>query len=279
MTSVEFCSKIFVIGERFMFSANHFIWLALTVLLIAGLTFCSVKFKFSFKTVMLTAVIICIICIIERIATGIILDDINGDPSYGYVVDQSEIPLHLCSIMIFAYVALLFLKDGQAKEIIKSFVSVVGLMGAVCACLIPTQGVSFANPNAYEYFIYHGTLIWIGLHLLITKQANLKVSAYWKNLVTLGALVLVILFVDSALSVYHVNYFFLVRPPMDNLPVLNLDHGWHVYFLTIAGLMVLAITLFHLPSMIKEAVLKKKQKVAETEPPVQEENEKIEEEK
>lgn len=245
-----------------MFSWSHFVWLGISALIIATLTFCSVKFKFSFKTVILSAIIIGILCILERILTGIIQID-PSRPEIGSVVKQSEIPLHLCSIMIFAYIALYYLKDGKVKEIIKSFVSVVGLMGAIVACLVPTQGTGFANINTYEYFIYHISLIWVGLHLLITKQVNLKLSAYLKNLLVIGALVLIMLFVDSAMSVYQVNYFFLVRPPMENLPILNLNHGWIAYFFTIIGIGLLAITLFHLPSMIKEAILKKKQKSLE----------------
>ena len=243
-----------------MFAGTHFAWLAITIAMVAILTFCSVKFKFKFKSVMLAAIIVCIVCIIERIVTGIIPADINGDVSWGYIVNQTEIPLHLCSIMVFAYIALYFLKDGKVKDTIKSFVAVIGIMGAVVACLIPTQGTGFANPNTYEYFIYHAALIWIGLYLLITKQASMKLSAYLRNLLVVGSLVLIMLFVDSALSVYHVNYFFLVRPPMENLPILNLDHGWIVYFITIIGFGLLAITLFHLPAIIKEFIDKDKAK-------------------
>lgn len=44
---------------------------------------------------------------------------------------------------------------------------------------------------------------------------------------------------------------------MEGLPILNLDNGWYVYFLTLAAIGVSFVTLFHLPFIISEARNKK----------------------
>ena len=65
------------------------------------------------------------------------------------------------------------------------------------------------------------------------------------------------LYVNGALSAYDTNFFYLTRPPMENLPVLNLDKGWYVYLLRLVSLGVVLISLFHLPFIISSERRKK----------------------
>jgi hypothetical protein len=50
-----------------------------------------------------------------------------------------------------------------------------------------------------------------------------------------------------------------MKPPMEGLPLLNLNHGWFVYFFTIVLLGLVLITLIHLPFMIKNRKLEIKE--------------------
>ena len=68
----------------------------------------------------------------------------------------------------------------------------------------------------------------------------------------LMSLLLANIYINSVLSVYGTNFMFLVHPPMENLPYLNLNEGWYVYFLRIVALGVGVITLFHLPFAPRE---------------------------
>ena len=68
----------------------------------------------------------------------------------------------------------------------------------------------------------------------------------------LSGLAVVMLWVNSALRVYDTNFFFVVRPPVEGLALLNLDHGWHVYFLTVVGIGLVALTSVHRPTMLRE---------------------------
>ena len=43
---------------------------------------------------------------------------------------------------------------------------------------------------------------------------------------------------------------FLVRPPMKNLPFLNLNDGWYAYFTRIISLGLALVTAFQLPFML-----------------------------
>ena len=59
---------------------------------------------------------------------------------------------------------------------------------------------------------------------------------------------------------YNTNFFFVVRPPVKGLPLLNLNHGWFVYFITLLCLGFIGITLVHLPFLIKEHKTLKQEK-------------------
>lgn len=57
-----------------------------------------------------------------------------------------------------------------------------------------------------------------------------------ENIGILLALTFVMLYINGALAAYDTNFFYLTRPPMENLPVLNLAAGWYAYFLRLIAL-------------------------------------------
>jgi uncharacterized membrane protein YwaF len=55
---------------------------------------------------------------------------------------------------------------------------------------------------------------------------------------------------NSVLEQYNTNFLFLRKPPMDNLPVLNLDNGWYVYFISLALVACALLFTVHIPYLI-----------------------------
>lgn len=45
---------------------------------------------------------------------------------------------------------------------------------------------------------------------------------------------------------------FIVRPPLEGLPFLNLSHGYYIYLFRVIMLGVIGLSLFHLPFIVKE---------------------------
>ena len=239
-----------------MFTTNHFIWLGISAALIVILLILSLKLKFSFKT---CAFILFFVSIASELIK--VMNNIIENPyAKGFIIDPTELPLHLCSIMIFVYFALPFMKESKLKETLKSYVAVVGLIGPICALLIPTVGTDFVSIQVYQYFIYHASMIFFSIYLMSTAQVNLKFTAYVKNIAITFCLAIIMIWINGAMSIYGTNFFFVVRPPMENLPIINLNNGWHVYFLTLVGIGILTITLVHLPSLIKQMVDKRRYK-------------------
>ena len=71
-----------------------------------------------------------------------------------------------------------------------------------------------------------------------------------QNMLMLLILVIFNIYVNSALSVYDVNFMYLTRPPMENLPILNLDNGWYMYLLSLLLVGLLLTTIFQLPFVL-----------------------------
>lgn len=235
-----------------MFSTNHFIWLGLCALFIGGMLYASIRFKFSFKTATYIVSGICIASEICKIFTHI--DNIYDSDGnlYGGVLSATALPLHLCSLLIFFILYLNICKDEGRLEKIKSFIVPIALLGGLMAILIPTSGVNFLKPYAYQCFVYHAGIMWYSLYLIVTKQVSLGIKSYKNNMLCMLGLVFVMLWVNSALQNYDTNFFFLVRPPMENLPILNLNNGWLVYFLTLLLVALTLFTLLHVLFIISE---------------------------
>jgi uncharacterized membrane protein YwaF len=221
--------------------------MGICAVMIGLLLLISLKFKFSRRQASLVMALIAAGSEICKIFTHI-----EDAPGGGGVLEPGALPLHLCSILIFLVFFCAFSKHETQVSKVASLCVPVGLWGGVLAILMATSGVNFAKPYAYQCFLYHAGLLWWALHLLLTRQVDLGLKAYLRNLKVLGGMLFLMIWVNSALSVYDTNFWFVVRPPADGLPLLNLNNGWLCYFLTLVGIGLFAITITHLPTIIKE---------------------------
>ncbi len=239
-----------------MFTTEHFIWLGICAALIAMLTFFSLKFKFSFKCAAGIMAVVSLCSEISKILSH--MEFVNGkDASDGMVIEATALPLHLCSLLIFVFFYLPFAKNERIKSYFTSLIIPVGLVGSLLALLMATSGTDFKSPEAYQCFVYHAVMVWFAIYLMAEKHADLGVRAWSENLITLGCIAVVMIWVNGALHKYDTNFLYVVRPPADNLPLLNLDNGWYVYFGTLLACGFVGISVVHLPFMIKELVDKR----------------------
>ncbi len=236
-----------------MFSLNHIILLILcAVTVVIGVSI-TVKLKLSSRKASVIFFVICCISEIVKDFSNIIPSNFGG-----FVLDPFDIPFHLCSIVIFAMFYIVVTKNDESREHIKTAVAVLGLVAPILALLIPAEGVSFNKVITYQYFGYHAALFWYSLHLVLTKQVTFGLKEYIRNLKYLGITVMALLYLNSAFSAYGVNFCFLREPPLDGLPILNLNHGWALYFITLLLIGIISVTIVHLPGLIKEIKNNKK---------------------
>ena len=230
-----------------MFTVNHFIWLGLCALgIFLGLRVAEKK-QITGKTAGLVMSAIAVASESCKMMTHLL-----PSPLGGLALDPNALPFHLCSMQIFVVFYITFAKASATRDKFLSFSVPVALLGGIMAMLIPTDGVDFRDPLAYQCFVFHAGLVWLALYFIRTKQVDMGLRAYGRNLLILLCLVGIMIYVNGAFFSYGTNFMFLTRPPMENLPILNLDHGWYVYFLTLAALAVVLMTLVHLPFILKE---------------------------
>lgn len=239
-----------------MFSSGHFIWLGVVALMIFAAFILIKRFKPSHRAV--HKVITALLIVLKLFHLSLSMKE-SADG--GLVINQTQLSFHLCSIQIYLVIFINFIKNEKILAKLKSFMVPCMLIGAAIALLIPTEGVDPAVPRVWQYMLIHGALVFYGLYLMLIEKVNLSLKAYLNNLQLLLAVVAVAFVMNSVLEQYKTNFLFLRKPPMENLPVLNLNHGWYVYFLTLALIACTLVLLVQLPFIIKGLKAEKAEKI------------------
>lgn len=243
-----------------MFTTEHFIWLAISVIIIAALLIVTKKLKLNIDVVMNIMLITSIVSELTKIACNMLP---SPHMEGGRYLDPGDLPFHLCSIQIFLMFGYKFIaKTEKSKQTILAFQVPTMLLGATIALFVPTVGVEFSNVQVYQYFIYHAFIIFFPIYVLREKLVTWELKRYAVNMALIGMIALVVLWINSALSVSactceeclagqhgnfdRANFMYLTYPPMENLPLLNLDNGWYCYFITLVIIVTILLLIFHL---------------------------------
>lgn len=231
-----------------MFSTAHFIWLGIIVLFIALFLLLAKKFKPSH--ILVSRMVFYLLVPLKIFHMSLSLKESSHG---GFIIDQPQLSFHLCSLMIYAVILINVVKNENFIKMMKSFMVPCMLIGAAMALLIPTEGVNPATPRVWQYMLIHGVLVFYGLYLMIVEKVDLSFKAYITNLKLLLVVVVMAFLMNSVLGEYGTNFLFLREPPMENLPLLNLNNGWGVYFITLSIIACLLLFLIHIPYIIKDA--------------------------
>lgn len=230
-----------------MFTLGHLIWLGILALLIAA-AIILVK-TLRVPPMRVQRAVLWILLPLKLLHLSLSMKA-TGDGSM--VIDQGQLSFHLCSIMIYSVILINLIKNETVIKTVKSFMVPAMLIGAAMSLLIPTEGVDPTVPRVWQYMLIHGVLVFYGLYLMLVERVDLSFRAYLSNLKILAGIVMVASLMNSVLEQYDTNFLFLRKPPMDGLPLLNLNHGWYVYFLTLAAVACMLVFSVHLPFVIRD---------------------------
>ena len=231
-----------------MFTASHFIWLGALGALIAMALIAIKNLKIEERTIRKSVMVVLIILKAFHMSLSMKESEFGG-----YVLNQTQLSFHLCSIMIYAVIFINIIKNENLIDKLKSFMVPCLFIGAAMALLIPTEGTNPSVPRVWQYMLIHGVLVFYGIYLAAIERVDLSFRAYLNNLKLLTGVTLIAMLMNSVLEQYKTNFLFLRVPPMENLPILNLNNGWYVYFLTLATIACALMLLVHLPFMKRNA--------------------------
>ena len=238
-----------------MFTTGHFTWLGVIAVMLTLALILLRKFNVSDRAVGKATMIILIVLKLFHMSLSMKASEFGG-----YVLNQTQLSFHLCSIMIYTVIFTNMIKNEKLIATLKSFMVPCLFIGAAMALLIPTEGVDPTHPRVWQYMLIHGVLVFYGVYLAFFEKVDMSFKTYLNNLKLLLGVTLIATLMNSVLEAYKVNFLFLREPPMENLPILNLDNGWYVYFLSLAAIACLLMLLIHLPFIITDAIKKRRTK-------------------
>lgn len=251
-----------------MFTLNHLIWVAISVLIIIISLILLKKYKVSLEQMLsvscfggIISEMVKTFCVIKMVP----LDDGSAFTPY---IEMTDVPLHLCSFQIILIFLTKFTKNKKLKQLLLGFMYPTCSIGAFLAILLPSIFTdyidpknAFITPHVYQYFLYHSLLIVLGLYIYISNEAELKPKNYFTTIVMLLAFAFISFYLNSIfatpiyengtlVSVQHMpNFFFTFLTPI-SIPLFKIWH-WYIYFSIIVSIAVLLIGLFYLPVFIK----------------------------
>ena len=235
-----------------VFSTAHFVFLAVfwpAAVLLA--VFLSRKFGYSRKVVIVCA-IIGVLCELEKIFFFV-----EGSPyGYGYRLPPNHLPFAMCPFQIFLIFTLAFSSGLEKRRPLLAFMYPMLVGGGWIGMLLQTPSAyhGLLDIGTYRYFIYHSMLIFLGLYLYMTQPIRYTIKEYGMSIGLAAVALILAIWVNGFFGWDpRVNFLFVVRPPMEGLPLLNLDHGWAVYILQMVWISVVVFTLCYLRVIIRDA--------------------------
>jgi hypothetical integral membrane protein (TIGR02206 family) len=163
-----------------------------------------------------------------------------------------NLPLHICSIMVWLSIAMLLTKSYRIYE----YAYFIGIAGAMQAFLTPEAGIyGLWHFRAMQTLIVHGTLIVIPIYFSLKEGFRPTWQSFLRVAIGVNLYMVVVYFINLALGS---NYLFIMhKPPTASL--LDVLGPWPLYivFMELIGFAI--FFLLYLPWLIKDIRAKKKQ--------------------
>jgi hypothetical protein len=240
-----------------IFGTKHLILVIVCAALIVGLFLLSRKLRF--QTVCRAMLYVGIVSETVKIFYYII----HNEATHGGILPKTDLPFHLCSIQILFILVVNLTKNEKIKRFFLSFMFPSCLLGGIAAILIATN--SSLNGTwviTAQYFLYHVAIVVLALNICTNKELKLTVKDYFSCLKFLLALFFFATYINSIVYDYasNINFMYVASPPQSGLPFLTEKHGWLVYIIHYACLVLFCVTMCYLKPIIVAIKAKKQAK-------------------
>ena len=175
-----------------------------------------------------------------------------NEATHGGILPKTDLPFHLCSIQIIFIVILNLSANERLRRILLSFMVPSCLLGGAAAILIPTSSALNSPVITVQYFLFHIALMVLALRIATSDEIRLTVKDYFGCLKFLVGLFFFATYINSLVydGVSNINFMYVASPPQSGLPYLTEEHGWLVYVIHYAFLVVLCVTLCYLKPIV-----------------------------
>lgn len=128
-----------------------------------------------------------------------------------------------------------------------------GLFGGIAALLIPTSSsIHGLLILSFQYFFYHATLIAFAIHVYRKSEFEITIKDVMNSLKFVAFMGFLAIYINGILGRdTNVNFMYVVRPPMDDLPYLNLNQGYIMYMVKYSVLAVVLLCATYYKVFVK----------------------------
>ena len=159
---------------------------------------------------------------------------------------QTMLPLHMCSVIIWASAYMLVTKNYTIYEL----VYFVGLGGAMQAVLTPADAAAYNFPHfrIMQTFIAHGLLINIAIYMTVVEGFRPTLQSFKRVFIWTNIYMFVIFFVNLAIGS---NYLYIAHKP--SFPTLiDLLAPWPWYIIELEAIGFAIFFILYIPFLIKD---------------------------
>lgn len=264
-----------------MFSTGHFIWMGLSVIMVAVGLFLCFKYKPSLDRMLRICLVIALVSEVVKIlyetkfvpvvtpsvtSSGLVYHATGAFVPY---LQLEHLPLELCSMQILFLLAANLMKDGVWRRRLLGFMYPTALLGAGIAVVLSSIAPEFSttrafltSPRAMQFFAYHSMLIVLGIYLGRSRETGIRFRHLGSTLFGLFLLDFISFYTNSIFTepvyvgsrlqgvAYHLNYFSSYDDPLG----LNMTtkEQWLIYLAIRFILAGSLIALCYLPIYRRE---------------------------
>ena len=165
--------------------------------------------------------------------------------SIGQWTIQTMLPLHLCSLLVFASAYMLITKSYAIYE----FAYFLGIGAAVQALITPDAGIyGFPHFRFFQVMISHGVMVTAAIYMTAAE----KYRPYPRSLLRLliwGNVYMVAVFILN--QWLGSNYLFIAHKP-ETPSLIDVLGPWPWYILSLEAFAIVVFCLLYLPFAIKD---------------------------
>jgi hypothetical integral membrane protein (TIGR02206 family) len=170
---------------------------------------------------------------------------------WGQWTIQTMIPLHICSVMVWASIVMLLTRSYRIYE----FAYFLGIGGALQPLLTPEAGIyGLPHFRAFQTLIVHGTLVLIPIYMTAVEGYR-PTWASFKRVAIGGNIYMAFVFVMN--KILDSNFMFLMRKP-DTASLMDVLGPWPWYLISLEVVAFLVFLLLYLPFIVRDARAKRK---------------------
>ena len=161
----------------------------------------------------------------------------------GIWTPQDSLPFHLCRLMLFNTIILLFTRNQIAFELLLF----IGMVGGFHSLITPELTHGSDLVLLIDYFLVHGGLVAAPLYCIFVLGMRPRKMAWLKSFFYLQIFVVAVAIIDYLLGA---NYMYLALKPEVNNPFLIGDWPYYIIGLELATL--LHAFLVYIPFYLKK---------------------------